>query len=219
VLWRDFCIETHRGDAAMFVPVDEWLRAHLYGVVLLGTVVDAIGIPFPGRLMLIMVGSFTRTAINSGASAVAVIALAALGTVAGDHLWYLIGRLKGRRLFELYCRLVGLPEPRVKAADRFLRRFGGVALVIGRLTATLRIVLVPVAVSRGMSYGRFLAFDALGAICWAGGLVSLGWAAGAVGAQGGVLATLVIIGAVGIVLVVIGVARRWMSRNVTVSSP
>ena len=74
-----------------------------------------------------------------------------------------MGRLKGRRLFEIYCRLFRLSAPRIGAADRFLRRFGGLTLVFARLAATLRIVVVPLAVSRGMSYGRFVAFDAMGA--------------------------------------------------------
>ena len=156
---------------------------HLYALVFLGALVDAVGIPFPGRIMLITVGSLSDPARDNGADASIVIALGVAGTVAGDHVWYLLGRLTGRRLLERYCRVVRLSRAPDRAADRFLRRFGGLALVLGRLAATLRIVAVPLAVSRGMSYGRFLAFDALGAVLWTAGLVWLGRVAGALGAE------------------------------------
>lgn len=202
----------------MFSPLDAWLREHLYGVVFLGALVDAIGVPFPGRIMLITVGSLSGLTEDGGTSASIVIVLATAGIVAGDHIWYLLGRLKGHRLFEAYCRVAHLSESRIAAADRFLRRFGGLALVLARLTATLRIVVMPLAVSRGMSYGRFLAFDLLGAVLWATGFVWLGRAAGAVGARSGVVGTFTVVGALGIASVLLSVmARRRFSGRVSVS--
>jgi membrane protein DedA with SNARE-associated domain len=114
-------------------------------------------------------------------------------------------------LFDRYCRVVHLSERRIASADRVLRRFGGLALVIGRLAAMLRIVAVPLAVSRGMSYGRFLAFDSLGAVLWTAGLVWLGRVAGALGAGNGLVGTLAIVGALGAAGVVVSVmTRRWL---------
>jgi membrane protein DedA with SNARE-associated domain len=201
----------------VFSPVAGWLHEHLYAVVFLGAVVDAIGLPFPGRLMLIAAGSFShpesRVASDAGASAWAVIALATVGTVAGDHVWYLAGRLKGRRLFELYCRLFRLSDAWIGAADRFLRRFGGVAIVLARFAATLRVVVAPLAVSRGMSYGRFMAFDLVGAVLWVSGFVWLGRAAGATAAgDGGLVGALAIIGTLATASTVVSVlARRHVS--------
>jgi len=202
----------------VFGSLDAWLLEHLYAVVLLGAVVDAIGIPFPGRIMLITVGSFSGARPDAEASAAIVVALATCGTVAGDHVWYLLGRLKGRRLFELYARLVRLPESKIKAADQFLRRYGSLALVFARLAATSRIVLVPLAVSRGMSYGRFLAFDTLGALLWSASFIWLGWAAGAVCAGSGMIATLAAIGILAAGSTVMGVMmRRRLSGRARVS--
>ena len=202
----------------MFTPVDVWLREHLYALVFLGALVDAVGIPFPGRIMLITVGSLSHPARDNGADASIVIALGVAGTVAGDHVWYLLGRLTGRRLLDRYCRAVHLSERRIASADRVLRRFGGLALVIGRLAATLRIVAVPLAVSRGLSYGRFLAFDSLGAVLWTSGLVSLGRVAGVLGAGNGLVGTLAIVGALGAAGVVVSVmTRRWLVGHARVS--
>jgi membrane protein DedA with SNARE-associated domain len=198
----------------VFGPIVGWLHEHLYAVVFLGAVADAIGIPFPGRLMLITAGSFSHPASEANASAGALIALAAIGTVAGDHVWYVVGRLKGRRLFELYARLFRLSDSRTKAADRFLRRFGGQTLVLARFAATLRMVVVPLAVSRGMSYGRFVASDANGATLWVTGFVWLGRAVGALASGSGPGITLVIIGSVVAASAVVSVlARRCLATG------
>jgi membrane protein DedA with SNARE-associated domain len=192
----------------VFSPVAGWLHEHLYGVVLLGAILDAIGIPFPGRLMLIAVGSFSGPASEAGANAWALIGLATIGTVAGDHVWYVVGRLKGRRLFEIYCRLFRLSETKVRAADRLLRRFGGLGLVVARFAATLRIVVVPLAVARGMSYRRFVAFDVLGAVLWVTGFIWLGRAAGAFASESGLLGALAVVGGLGAASAVVSVLVR-----------
>ena len=195
-----------------------WLREHLHAVVFLGALVDAIGVPFPGRIMLITVGSFSGPAQEDGPNASLLIAIATAGTVSGDHVWYLLGRVGGRRLFEAYCRAVRLSTRRIAAADRLLRRFGGLALVLARLAATLRAVVTPLAVSRGMSYRRFLAFDLLGALLWTAGFVWLGQVAGALGARGGVIGTLVVVGTLGSACVLMSLmARRWLARHVRLS--
>lgn len=202
----------------MLALVESWLREHLFAVVFLGAIVDAIGIPFPGRIMLITAGSMTDQARDHGIGTALVIAVAVVGTVAGDHVWYLLGRLMGRRFLDRYGRRLRISGPRLARADRFLRRFGGLALVLGRLAATLRIVITPLAASRGMSYARFLAFDFAGAVLWAAGFVWLGRAAGAIGGRGGLIGTLAVVTAVAASTIVMSfMVRRWLSGRARVS--
>jgi membrane protein DedA with SNARE-associated domain len=198
--------------------VESWLREHLFGVVFLGAIVDAIGIPFPGRIMLITAGSMADPASDHGTSTVLVIAVAVVGTVAGDHVWYLLGRLMGRRFLDRYGRRLRISGPRLATADRFLRRFGGIALILGRFAATIRIVITPLAASRGMSYARFLAFDLTGAVLWAAGFVWLGRAAGAVGGKGGLIGTVAVVTTVAASTIVMSfMVRRWLSGRARVS--
>jgi membrane protein DedA with SNARE-associated domain len=202
----------------VLVLAESWLQEHLFAVVLLGAIVDAIGIPFPGRIMLITAGSMTDQARDHGIGTGLVIAVAVVGTVAGDHVWYLLGRLMGRRFLDRYGRRLRISGPRLVTADRFLRRFGGIALILGRLAATLRIVITPLAASRGMSYVRFLAFDFAGAVLWAAGFVWLGRAAGAVGGRGGLIGTLAVVTAVAASTIVMSfMVRRWLSGRARVS--
>jgi membrane-associated protein len=197
--------------------LDVWLHDHLWAVVFLGALVDAVGIPFPGRIMLITIGSLSSPALD-GAGALLVVALAVAGTVAGDHVWYLLGRVRGRRLFEAYCRVMRLSRARRVTADRLIRRYGALALVAARIAATLRVVVIPLAVSRGMSYGRFLTFDTVGAAVWAVGLVALGRTAAALGAEGGLVGTLAIVGALAGASVAMSLlAHRWLSGRARAS--
>ena len=202
----------------MLALVESWLRENLFAVVFLGAIVDAIGIPFPGRIMLITAGSMTDQARDHGIGTVLVIAVAVVGTVAGDHVWYLLGRLMGRRFLDRYGRRLRISGARLATADRFLKRFGGIALILGRVAATLRIVITPLAASRGLSYARFLAFDFAGAVLWVAGFVWLGRAAGALGGRGGLIGTLAVVTAVAASTIVMSLmVRRWLSGRARVS--
>jgi len=203
----------------MLPYLESWLRENLFAVVFLGALVDALGIPFPGRMMLIAAGSVSGPAGDTTSTAILVIAVAVIGTVVGDHAWYFLGRVKGRRLFDLYWRIFRLPAGRTATADRLIRRFGGLALVLGRLAATLRIVVTPLAVSRGMSYRQFLLWDLVGAVLWAAGFVALGRGAAVLGTeQDQIWVTLAILGALAIACGLMSVmTHRWLSRRARAS--
>jgi membrane protein DedA with SNARE-associated domain len=152
------------------------LAHHAYLLVFVGTLIDATGTPFPGRLMLITVGGLAAT---GDLSVVALIALAIAGAVLGDHLWYLAGRLAGGRVTRLYCRFVMFGargcEERARA---YLARFGPAAIIVGRFMAGVRIVVTPLAAESGMPYLRYAVFDVLGATLWCSLWVLVGFGLG-----------------------------------------
>jgi membrane protein DedA with SNARE-associated domain len=134
----------------------------------------------------------------------------------GDHVWYILGRLMGRRVLDRYGRRIHLSPQRLATADHMLRRFGGLAIMLSRTAATLRVLVMPLAASRGMSYGRFLLFDLAGAILWVGGFVWLGRAAGALGGVVGTVAAVASV-VVATVLTSLMLRRRWRSSRARVS--
>ena len=70
------------------VQLVEWLAAYTYPVVFVGTLIDASGLPFPGRLLLIAAGAIAA----AGRRDVAVVIVA--GIVAAmmmDAVWYYAG--------------------------------------------------------------------------------------------------------------------------------
>ena len=77
-----------------------WLGAHTYPIVFVGTLIDASGVPFPGRLLLVAAGALA----GSGRGSIVVIIV--LGTVAAvlmDHVWYLAGLWGGERLLRRFA--------------------------------------------------------------------------------------------------------------------
>lgn len=96
-----------------------------------------------------------------------MIALGAAGAVMGDSLSYLLGRLGGDRLPQLYCKLtLGSADCVQKTQDYFTRR-GGLTVAFARFVIGVRAFAAPMAGSTQMAYPRFLAYDALGALLWA----------------------------------------------------
>jgi membrane protein DedA with SNARE-associated domain len=143
----------------------------------LATLIDATGLPFPGRVVLVAAGA--AMAKDWGQVAV-MTAAGALGAAIGDHLWYVAGRLGAAdRLTALYCKLsLASGRCEARARSRF-HRFGPLAIVIGRFVAGVRIFAAPMAGSGAISYPRFLVFELIGAVAWAGLFVALGYALGA----------------------------------------
>ena len=64
-----------------------FLVPHLYLTVFIASAVDAVGIPFPGRILLVLAGAFASTRVEL---ALAIVA-SALGSLVGDHVVYLAG--------------------------------------------------------------------------------------------------------------------------------
>jgi membrane protein DedA with SNARE-associated domain len=153
-------------------PAGQGILLHL--AVAAATLIDATGLPFPGRILLIAAGASAGDPLR-----VVTLTLAgAVGALAGDHLWYFSGRVGGRRLLNAYCKLsLGSKQCQSRARDYF-KRFGPLTIIIGRFVAGVRIFTAPMAGTGIISYPRYLLFDALGALLWSGIFVVLGYLLG-----------------------------------------
>jgi membrane protein DedA with SNARE-associated domain len=150
-----------------------FIRAHAYLGIFVATLVDATGVPFPGRILLVTAGALAATATD--VSVTGLVLAGALGALVGDHAWYLAGRLGGERLLGLYCRVSSRRRRCIDRARDLLARFGGLAFVLGRFFAGVRILSAPVAATGGFGYLRFLVFDLAGALVWSATFVLLGY--------------------------------------------
>jgi membrane protein DedA with SNARE-associated domain len=156
-------------------PLFDWLVDHTYLVVFIGTVIDATGLPFPGRLLLAAAGAM---AAAGHANVFIVIALGALGAMLVDQIWYLTVTRGSNWLIEAYCRLRGRRRHGGADAGDYFRRYGGATIVLGRFFTVVRVFVWPAAASYGVSYRRFVMLDVLGALLWASIWVLLGWFVG-----------------------------------------
>jgi membrane protein DedA with SNARE-associated domain len=143
-------------------PFLGWLREHLFAVVFVASLVDATGLPFPGRAVLVVAGLSATTTHDVAR----LIVTSALGSLLGDHVLYGAGRRGGIRLLALYCRLSLGSSRCVEIALRRFKRFGAVALLMARFSTSVRLFAAILAGSGHISYWRFLALDAAGTVIY-----------------------------------------------------
>jgi membrane protein DedA with SNARE-associated domain len=125
-----------------------------------------MGIPVPGETMLITAAVFAGT---TGQLNVADVVLAAIfGAIAGDNAGFLIGRTVGFRWLVRHRSRLRLTTRRLKLGQYLFLRHGGKVVFFGRFVAILRVLAALLAGLNCMTWGRFLLFNALGAIVWAG---------------------------------------------------
>lgn len=138
--------------------------------------IESFGIPVPGETALIAVGVL---ASQGHYSIVTVIALAAAAAIIGDNLgFWLIGRRGGRALIGRFGWVERRTQHVLPRAEALIDRYGGRAVFFGRFVSVLRETIAWVAGLAGMSWPRFLFWNALGGIVWASGIGLLAYFGG-----------------------------------------
>ena len=150
-----------------------WVLVAAFVVPLLESSVFA-GFVFPGEIAVLIAGAIA----SQGSLPVwSVIVVASAGAIIGDSVGYEVGRQYGEGLLKrLPKRLVKLEH--IERTKGMLRRRGGQALVVGRFTAALRVLVPGMAGISRMPYRSFLLFNALGGIAWAAETAVVGYIAG-----------------------------------------
>ena len=159
----------------MLRPLIDAFVTHAYLVVFVGALIDATGLPFPGRLLLAGAGAY---AAAGNASVAAFIALGALGAMLTDQVWFWTATRGGVWLVDIYRRLMRRSSAGIGGGMDGLVRYGPLSVVLGRFFTVVRVVAWPVLVRNGLRWPRFLALDALGAFVWSTIWVGLGWIVG-----------------------------------------
>jgi membrane protein DedA with SNARE-associated domain/membrane-associated phospholipid phosphatase len=148
-----------------------------YGYVVLFLLVglESLGIPLPGETALVTAAAF---AALGHLSIYAVVATAVAAAIVGDNGGYWIGRAGGTGLVRRYGRFIHLNESHLARARRFFARHGPKTVFIGRFIALLRTWAAMLAGAARMPYGTFMLYNALGAVCWAVIVGTLGYVFG-----------------------------------------
>ncbi|GII53748.1 membrane protein [Planotetraspora thailandica] len=157
-------------DLLRQVMASPWVYLLLFAVAL----VDAFFPAVPSETAVITAGVFAAT---GGPDLAAVIAVAALGAFAGDHVSYLAGRTAGRRVLG---RLRPGTRGRAAAdwAERTLAERGGLLLVVARYVPGGRTAATLTAGAGGYPLRRFTLFDAIATVSWAAYSTLIGFVGG-----------------------------------------
>ena len=156
------------------------LAEHGYGILFAAVFLEAIGLPVPAALALLLAGGASaRGSLHTG------IALgSALGAmVMADTLMFLMGRYTGWWLLGMLCRVSLNSESCIlRSADSFYRR-GRILLVFAKFVPGINAMAPPLAGSMNMRLVQFLGLDLIGASLYIGAYFSVGFLfSGALGA-------------------------------------
>jgi membrane protein DedA with SNARE-associated domain/rhodanese-related sulfurtransferase len=155
--------------------MDSWisgLSQHGYSILFTAVFLEAIGLPVPAALILLIAGG---AAANGTLQSIYALSGAVLATLAGDTLMFLLGRYTGWWLLGLLCRISLNPESCVlRAADSFYRR-GRLLLVVAKFIPGINTMAPPLAGSMNMRLWPFLELDLAGTALYIGTFFGIGF--------------------------------------------
>ena len=136
-----------------------------YGVFAVSLILafESLGLPVPGETLLIFAAILAR---RGEMSLPAILIFAWAGSVLGDNVGYIIGRTLGRATISRYGAKIGLTDERMRSVERIFARYGAATVLFARFFNILRQLNGIVAGVLGMSWWRFLLFNAIGAALW-----------------------------------------------------
>lgn len=155
--------------------LDQWVGDWGYWVVLLMTFLETsafVGLIVPGEVTLLIAGWFASRGILQMPW---LLAAAWLGAILGDSAGYAIGRYGGVRFLRRFGRYFFFRERYLETSYRYFRDHGGKTVIFGRFVGIIRAFGPVVAGISRMPYGRFLAYDIVGAVLSSTLVLSLGY--------------------------------------------
>jgi membrane protein DedA with SNARE-associated domain len=170
------------------------------------------GLLVPGESLVLASGFFAHQRILD---LFPVMVATATGAIVGDNIGYFLGSRLGREWLLRRGSRFGIRKRGLAKVERFFERQGPQAVFFGRFVGFARALVPFVAGASDMPYRKFVLYDALGAVLWTIGFVTLGYVLGAswqiaekwIGRSGlilGVIAALVVL--------VIWIHRRRKTR-------
>src|ERR1700716_3335184 len=157
------------------VKMESWtttLVHHGYLVLATAVFLEAVGLPVPAALALLIAGGVAAHGILQIPYALGAALLAML---AGDTLMFLLGRYTGWWLLGILCRVSLNPESCIlRSADSFYR-CGRMLLVVAKFIPGINTMAPPLAGCMNMPLWQFLALDLAGAALYTGSYFGVGF--------------------------------------------
>lgn len=157
---------------SIVTTIAELLHHYGYAAIVAFFILEGSGIPVPSETMLVTAAAF---AAHGTLKLRYVLLTAALGGILGGHSGFAIGRFGGLRLVRRFGQLFRLDEARLARGREFFAQRGAGAVFLSRSIAFLRIIVPMLAGLTQMSFARFSAANAAGAVVSALLYASLGY--------------------------------------------
>src|SRR6185503_17326729 len=145
-----------------------------YGVVVLTVVLflDQLAVPVPPEQFLLGAGAL---AAEHRIDPVLAGGLALAAALAGNGIWYGLGRVKGSRILRFLCTLSLEPDSCVRRMEDSFTKYGTKSLLVAKFIPGLNTVSPAMAGIVGVKALPFFAYNAVGTMAWIGTWGLLGY--------------------------------------------
>ncbi len=198
----------------MLADLAQWLVQNIldmgYMGIFLLMMIESSFIPFPSEIVLIPAGYLAQ----QGEMNMSLIFTAALlGSMVGAFVNYFLAYFIGRQLLLKYGKYIFIPNSAMEKMERFFQKHGPISTFSGRLIPGIRqLISIPAGLSK-MSLLPFSIYTALGAGIWSMVLILLGYILGENEALIHSYLKQITLGAIILVVVIIGVYVVRITRK------
>jgi len=166
----DFILHVDKHLEVFVQTYGAWVYALLFLIIFVET--GVVVMPFlPGDSLLFVVGAMCGVGLLSYPLAVGLLLTAA---ILGDQTNYTIGRYLGPKVFG-WENSRWFNKRAFDQAHAFYEKYGGITIVAARFMPFLRTFAPFVAGVAQMTRGRFTFFNAVGAVLWVVGIITVGY--------------------------------------------
>lgn len=147
----------------MFDRILDFLSSLGLPGVFAGVFLEAVGLPFPGSVLVLFAGFLAK---QGEFNIVLAWLVSLLGYLLGSFSAFMIGRHIGEAFIKKWLRYIKLTPERIDKAQELLQKSAPLYIVGGRFLPTIGNITPYVAGISGISVFRFLIFDMVHAILW-----------------------------------------------------
>ena len=157
----DFVLHLDRHLVELLVRYDLWIYAIIFLVIFAET--GFVVTPFlPGDSLLFALGALAAIDTSGTLSTPVVVAVLSAAAILGNTLNYSIGRFIGAKAFSGNYRFIKVDY--LRQTERYFQRHGALTIVLSRFAPIIRTFAPFVAGIGHMGYGKFQAYNVLGAV-------------------------------------------------------
>lgn len=142
------------------------------GGVFLGTIIEALGVPFPGGIMLVLAGVLIS---NGSLNFAGTLVLAVAGFNLGATAAYFVGRTVGEPFFCRFERVFKINHQKVDRARDWMEQSAAAFIILGRFVPMASNLTPYLAGMSRLSPARFLIYNSIFAVGWASFNMALGY--------------------------------------------
>jgi membrane protein DedA with SNARE-associated domain len=149
----------------------EILRNHAPTVIFVVAFLETLGFPVPAFPFLVLTGCLI---VENSLTWPPIVLAALTGAMAGDQLWYWLGRRMGKRALRLLCRFSLNPDACMDRSQTLFRRRSILAILFAKLIPGVNALVPPLSGIMRMKLSHYILLDAAGCSIWIGTGMGLG---------------------------------------------